>query len=145
MRNRPELIRANRQAALAYSMAKAKLPKKSKSAKCNGSDYVLVPLLKSASRFDMVREYKFHPTRKWRFDFAYPGLKVALEKEGGVFMGSRGRHTNGGGFTADCEKYSVAASMGWLVIRATTAQINKLMFLAWLRDAISLRELGGAE
>ena len=28
-------------------------------------------------------EYRFHPTRKWRFDYAWPENKIALEVEGG--------------------------------------------------------------
>src|SRR5688572_430123 len=70
-----------------------------------------------------IREYRFHPSRRWRFDLAWPALMVAFECEGGAWMGGRGRHTTGAGFSADCEKYSVAASMGWCVIRATTQQI----------------------
>jgi len=62
-----------------------------------------------------LREYKFHETRKWRFDFCWPDIKVAVELEGGVFSG--GRHTRGMGFVADCEKYNQAALLGWRVFR----------------------------
>ena len=60
---------------------------------------------------DFVREYRFHPTRKWRFDFASPSLKVAVEIEG------RGRHQSIAGFRGDCEKYNAATTMGWRVYR----------------------------
>jgi hypothetical protein len=60
-------------------------------------------------------EYRFHPTRKWRFDFAYPRRMIAVEVEGGVF--SRGRHNRPSGFIADCEKYNEAQLLGWTVIR----------------------------
>ena len=60
-------------------------------------------------------EYRFHGTRKWRFDYAWPKLMVALEVEGGVWM--RGRHTRGSGFVKDMEKYNEAALMGWTVLR----------------------------
>lgn len=33
---------------------------------------------------EFVREHRFHPTRRWRFDFAWPDEKVALEVEGGT-------------------------------------------------------------
>lgn len=33
---------------------------------------------------DIIPEYRFHPTRKWRFDFAIPHIKVAIEIEGGL-------------------------------------------------------------
>ncbi len=61
------------------------------------------------------KEYKFHPKRKWRFDFADPANKVAVEIDGGVFAG--GRHTRGAGFRADCEKINAAAVLGWRVLR----------------------------
>lgn len=63
----------------------------------------------------LLSEYRFHPTRRWRFDFAYWPAKVAIEIEGGVY--SRGRHTRGSGFVADCEKYNAAAELGWTVLR----------------------------
>lgn len=67
---------------------------------------------------EVVKELKFHPTRKWRFDYAVPALKVAVEVDGAVWVG--GRHTNPAGYIADMEKLNTAASMGWLVLRFTT-------------------------
>lgn len=29
--------------------------------------------------FDFVLEYQFHPKRKWRFDFAVPSIRCAIE------------------------------------------------------------------
>lgn len=71
-------------------------------------------------------EYRFHPERRWRFDFAYPDLKIAVEAEGGVF--GHGRHTRGMGYVKDCEKYNQAVLLGWRVFRYTIKnydQINK--------------------
>ena len=79
---------------------------------------------------DPVREYKFCETRKWRFDFCWPGIKIAVELEGGVFSG--GRHTRGVGFLADCEKYNYAAWAGWKVFRFNNAQ----KALEFLRDHV---------
>ena len=62
-----------------------------------------------------VVEYKFHPTRKWKFDFANPELKIAVEQEGGVWV--RGRHNRGVGFLNDMEKYNTAVLLGWKVLR----------------------------
>lgn len=60
-------------------------------------------------------EYKFHPTRNWRADFAYPGLRLLVEVEGGEW--ARGRHTRGSGFIRDAEKYAEAQIAGWRVLR----------------------------
>lgn len=64
-----------------------------------------------------VCELMFHPTRRWRFDYAIPSVMVAIEVEGGIF--TKGRHTRGKGFEADIEKYNTAESMGWHVLRVT--------------------------
>ena len=44
------------------------------------------------------REYRFHPTREWRFDFAIPAAHVAIEVEGGVWNG--GRHFRPEGYSS---------------------------------------------
>jgi len=68
------------------------------------------------------REYRFHPLRRWRFDFAWPKKKVAVELEGGIWI--RGGHTRGKGFLKDCEKYNTATFMGWKIIRLTPELVN---------------------
>lgn len=66
----------------------------------------------------VVKEYRFHDTRKWRFDYAFPDQRVAVEVDGAVW--SQGRHNRPVGYIADMEKLNTAASMGWLVLRITT-------------------------
>lgn len=62
-----------------------------------------------------VREFRFHPVRKWRFDYAFPSLKIAIEIDGGVW--TQGRHTRPQGYINDLEKFNHAAAMGWLVLK----------------------------
>lgn len=81
------------------------------------------------------REFRFHPVRKWRFDFAFPAQKVAVEVQGGVFVG--GRHARGTGITSDCEKFSVAAGMGWRVLPVTPAQVKSGDALEWIERALA--------
>lgn len=69
------------------------------------------------------REYRFHPIRKWRFDFAYSKKKIAIECEGAVW--SRGRHTRGAGFIGDCQKYNAAQLLGWKVLRYSSDMIDE--------------------
>lgn len=68
------------------------------------------------------REYRFAPPRLWRFDFAWPDQKIAVEIEGGVW--TNGRHTRGSGFVADCEKYNAATLAGWKVLRFTESTVR---------------------
>jgi len=69
------------------------------------------------------RQYKFHPTRKWQADFAWPRLMVILECDGGAFIG--GRHVTGAGATKDNEKINAATELGWNVYRVTTPQCTR--------------------
>lgn len=71
--------------------------------------------------FHVVAEYKFHPTREWRFDFAIPEAKVAIEVEGGLHNG--GRHFRPEGILRDLEKYNEAAACGWRLIRTTPGEL----------------------
>ena len=77
------------------------------------------------------REYKFHPKRKWRIDFAWPDIQLALEIEGGVF--TKGRHTRPSGFIKDIEKYNNLTLAGWFLLRFPPNNIDyemiKIMML----------------
>lgn len=84
------------------------------------------------------REYKFHPDRRFRFDFAWPDYKTALEVEGGVWM-KRGRHTTGSGFTSDAVKYNLAAIDGWLVLRVTGQMVKNGEAIGFLERALRAR------
>lgn len=83
------------------------------------------------------REYRFSPPRRWKFDFAWPGCKVALEVEGGTWVG--GAHTRGKHFEADAEKYNMAACNGWLVLRVTNHMVNDNRAADWVRLALLKR------
>jgi very-short-patch-repair endonuclease len=69
-----------------------------------------------------AREYRFHPKRRWRFDFAWPLYKVAAEVDGGIY--SRGRHVRGSGFERDAEKRNAAVLDGWRVLHFTPRQVK---------------------
>jgi very-short-patch-repair endonuclease len=79
-------------------------------------------------------EYSFHPTRRWRFDFAWPFVKLAVEIEGGVY--AQGRHTRGAGFEADCVKYAEAVLLGWRVLRFTTRQVESGMAIEYVEQIL---------
>ena len=69
-----------------------------------------------------IQEFRFHPTRKWRFDFAWPDCKLACEVEGGIFVA--GRHSRGAGMKKDMEKYAEALLLGWRVLRVEDSMIK---------------------
>lgn len=75
--------------------------------------------------FPLERQYRFHPTRRWQFDFAYPPGKVAIEIEGVTYFGPQtGRHQTAKGLAADAEKYNAAIECGWRVLRYTQVQVK---------------------
>lgn len=79
-------------------------------------------------------EYRFHPTRRWRFDYAFVDRKIGVEIEGGIWSG--GRHTRGGGFLGDMEKYNEAGKMGWTVFRFTPQQLKKGEAQAFMKTVL---------
>jgi hypothetical protein len=83
-----------------------------------------------------VREYMGIPGRQFRFDFAWPDLKLAAECEGGVWMQRQhGGHATPLGITRDIEKYNLATLAGWRIIRATSTQIRDGEAIRWLLRA----------
>jgi len=70
-----------------------------------------------------VAEYQFHPTRKWRMDWAWPDYKVCLEVDGSIW--TQGRHTRGSGWIKDTEKLNTAACLGWRLLRVQPADLHK--------------------
>ena len=69
-----------------------------------------------------VREHRFHPRRKWRFDFAWPEKQIAVEIEGGTYK--KGRHNRPQGFESDVNKYNAATLAGWKVYRFTSLMVR---------------------
>jgi very-short-patch-repair endonuclease len=90
--------------------------------------------LKAAGLPAWEREHRFHDTRRWRLDFAWPELFVAVELEGGTWV--QGRHVRGAGFEADCEKYNTAAAWGWTVYRFTPGMVKSGEALKVIEEAL---------
>ena len=80
-------------------------------------------------------EYEFHPRAKWRFDFAWPQERVAVEIEGLTAEG--GRHQRRQGFLRDAEKYEAALRLRWTVYRVPGPWIaTSRRRLVWRRQVI---------
>ena len=96
--------------------------------------YPVVSLCRAAGLPEPVPEYTFHPSRKWRFDFAFVLDKLAVEIDGGVW--TQGRHTRGSGRIADMEKQSEAAILGWRILYVTPEQISNGAALDYVQRAL---------
>lgn len=66
-------------------------------------------------------EYRFHPVRRWRFDYAIPAAKLAVEYHGHAGFIGKGvsGHSTIKGLTNDCEKMNQAHAHGWRVVAFT--------------------------
>ena len=95
---------------------------------------IFTVICKTDLKVECVKEYKFHPKRRWRFDYAIPNHKIALEVECGVWTG--GRHSRAQGFLGDMEKYNTATLMGWRVFRTTPDDLLKMVTLNMVKQAI---------
>lgn len=84
------------------------------------------------------REYRFHKTRMWRFDYAIPDLKIAIEVDGGIWK--NGRHNRPVGYINDLDKFNTAATMGWLVLKVIPDGKFTNKCLNYIDSAIKYRE-----
>lgn len=64
-------------------------------------------------------EYRFHTDRKWRFDYAWPGAKVAVEIDGGQWQ------VTGRDLSREAERNNEAQIAGWCVLHFTSEQIDR--------------------
>lgn len=78
-------------------------------------------MLKARKMPTPTPEYQFHPTRKFRLDYAWVDAKVGLEVDGGIWTG--GAHGRGTGITRDQEKTNLAAGLGWRILRCTPSKL----------------------
>lgn len=74
---------------------------------------------------ELCQEHKFDEVRKWRFDWAFPALKISVEYEG-IFC-KKSRHTSIKGYQGDIEKYNKATLLGWKVIRVTASDYKNII------------------
>lgn len=98
-------------------------------------ELLLATQIEQAGLPEPMRELRFHDTRRWRFDFAWPDAMLAVEVEGGVWI--RGRHNRGRGFVGDCEKYNAATLLGWRVLRYTSSAIEDGTAILEIEEVLS--------
>lgn len=92
-------------------------------------------------------EYRFHPERRWRFDFCWIGDSVALEIEGGVFgytdplrgQQAKGAHSSAEGILRDIDKYNAAQLAGWMVLRVVPGELFTQVTAEMVKAAIADR------
>jgi len=103
--------------------------------------------------FGAVAEFQFHPTRRWKIDWAYREQMVALEIEGGLF--GRGKkcptcgrrkvagHSSVERIKTDLVKYRELSLMGWILIRVTPQEFRDGTAAELVKRAFEFRKSGG--
>jgi len=112
-------------------------------------------LILQAEKIDFIQEYRFCAQyvglgkgvkerlkqarlKDWRFDFAFLNAMLAVEVEGGGWVG--GRHTTGRGFAEDLRKYNAAALLNWFVLRCDFAMIKDGSILQTIKAQLKIRQ-----
>jgi len=83
-----------------------------------------------------IPEYRFHSERRWRFDFAWPLAKLAVEIEGGISRWKPGRHQRDYGYQGDLDKYNAAVLSGWRLLRFSPLDVMQGKAIEAVKTAI---------
>lgn len=105
---------------------------KRKSADLSG---IVAALQSDFTKAYLKTEWMFHPVRRWRFDFAIPARKIALEVQGGLYV--QGGHVRGGYVEKEHEKRNEAAIMGWRILYCTPKEVKSGKALELIRRALA--------
>ena len=103
-------------------------------------ELLLLEQIRQARLPEPEQQVAIIPKRRYRFDFAYPHLMVAIEVDGGTWkQTNRGRsagHAHPARITHDNEKRNLARLLGWRVFQFDTTAINDGSALEMVRQVI---------
>ena len=94
---------------------------------------------------EWVADYRFeYPTSERELDFAWPGVSVAVEIQGGTGWAAHKSakslgHAGVAGYARDVQKLNDAQSQGWLVIWLTPKMVYDGRGIEWVKQAIGRR------
>lgn len=93
-------------------------------------------MLSQQLKTQVLKELQFDAKRKFRFDYAIPEYRLAIEIDGGAFIEGGGRHNRARGFIKDMEKMNLAAAQGWRVMHFTPQQQYSMLTVQSIKDAL---------
>lgn len=83
--------------------------------------YPLVGLCRAAGLPLPIPEYRWHPVRKYRADYALVVQRILIEYDGGLWI--NGGHSRGNARMHDMEKDRAATMLGWRTLRYAPEQM----------------------
>lgn len=121
--------------------AAAEARRQAKLARAETLERILRWHLKAAGLDDGLEEQvRFDPVRRWRFDFAWPAERLAVEVDGGLYI--RGAHSRPAGQLRDMAKQNEAVLAGWRVLRVTRDHLASGEALGWIARARGREDFG---
>lgn len=91
------------------------MPRTSKAEECLAAALDAQPL----PGWDLTREFQFDRGRKWKFDFAFPSQRLAIEVDGRYHRTLKGQNS-------DSVKLNEALRQGWRVLHCPSDRMSKL-------------------
>lgn len=85
------------------------------------------------------REYRFDKKRRFRIDFAWPSLKIAVEVDGGTW--TNGCHVRGAGFHNNAVKRNMLAVRGWRTASGDSQMVHSGELLRITEELVRGAEL----
>jgi hypothetical protein len=76
------------------------------------------------NNISFVREFMFHPTRKWRSDFLLSHFMILAEVHGGIWSNNNLGHNRGSGIQREMIKSNEAQILGYKVFNFDSDQIK---------------------
>lgn len=71
------------------------------------------------TKIPITSQYIFHPTRKWRLDFAFPDIKLGIE-----IQGYGKGHASYTSMAADHKKHNAAVEYDWEILYYMSYQLT---------------------
>ena len=97
-------------------------------------DKIFLKMLSDAGLPEPTAEFRFHPKRKFRFDWAFIEQRIAVECSGGIYMKVSG-HKSIAGILRDYEKMNEAQILGWKVLQIESNNLIKLPAIQLIKRA----------
>jgi len=103
-------------------------------------ELLLLTQIRQARLPEPEQQVAIIPRRRYKFDFVYPRLMVAIEVDGGTWkqtgQGRSAGHAHPARITHDNEKRNIARLLGWRVFQFDTTAINDGSALEMVRELV---------
>lgn len=102
---------------------------------------MFITLVRASLSIDPWPEFYFSMDRQYRFDYAIPEYKIAIEQNGGIWSKGNSGHSSGKGIQRDMDKGALAASLGWTIISRSPDQMLTIETMDFIQSAINNKKI----